>query len=611
MALATKTFSSYDYVGKDGRYLSLTVSETSNNAATNTSDVSWVLSTNGGAVTYYDTFCLIKINGQQVFFSNGMFSAAGYSGWIGSANHPIDTEAWIDANGNENTCAKRGFSTSGSGIVVNHNKNGTANIKVEFLVGIFYYVVKDCGGSISLEALDRTGPTVIQNNPTSVTYNSCSISATSNVNCSKWWWTKKKSNVDSWDAWVEINSSGTSKSTTVSGLDPNTSYDFWWCGRKATNGVDGYTETKTITTLGASILNSVNDIYLDIASPSITFNMTAYSSTFYNRLTITKGNSSITINLGTINVDTNTYTKTFSSSQLNTLFGWIGNDFEVDGINVKLSTYTTSGYGTKIGQDSIFSNIKLIIRKENAQPTLTIGGYEDTNSTTIAITGNNSYIIPGSGTSASTIRINNIVGTTKCRATITSIVIKNVNQNISQTIVSNTSSPYNNNYTWGKVSSDTACFLEATLTDSRGEIAKATILIKIYRPGTLIVVEDYDNWYNILYNQYNAKDYNGNYYITGTTSRGFNLPSADEGDIVEASYLSSTTNGIYKHINSIPISSNDYYYDVRNEINSIKSIVQNTNIAKGDLIEASLKTDLDSNFSILNNVRLFNLVKGE
>lgn len=611
MALSTKTFSSYDYVGKDGRYLSLTVTETSNNAEDNESILSWTLSTIGGAVTYYDTFCQIKINGTQVYFSNGLFSAAGYSGWIGSANHPMDTDVWIDANGNENTCAKWGFSTSGSGIVVNHNKNGTANIKVEFLVGIFYYVVKDCGGSISLETLDRTGPTVIQNNPTNIMYNSCTISAYSNVDCSRWWWRKKVSSSNSWDSWVEINSSGTSKSAVVTGLESNTEYDFEWCGRKSSNGIDGYTEIKNIKTLGASILNNVNNIYLDVSNPSITFNITAYSNTFYNRLSIVNGNSTVTINLGIRNATTSNYTSTFSSSQLNTLFNWIGNNFEVENISVKLSTYTSSSYGVKIGEDSIFNNVKLIIRKENAQPTLTIGGYEDTNSTTIAITGNNSYIIPGSGTSASTIRINNIVGTTKYRATITSIVIKNVNQNISQTVASNISSPYNNNYTWGKVGSDTACFLEATLTDSRGEIAKAIILIKIYRPGTLILAEDYDNWYNVLYNQYNAKDYNGNYYITGTTNRGFNLPSVDEGNMIEASCLSSTTNGVYKHINSIPISSGDYYYDERNVINNIKSIIQNNNITNGDLIKASLKTDLDSNFSILNNVRLFNLVKGE
>ena len=134
----TKTFSSYNYVGKDGRYITLTVTETPN-AATNTSDVSWVLSTNGGAVTYYDTFCLVKINGTQVYFSNGMFSAAGYSGWIGSANHPIDTEAWVDSNWNENTCAKWGFTTSGTVSGIAHNTNGTKSITVTFLVGIFYY----------------------------------------------------------------------------------------------------------------------------------------------------------------------------------------------------------------------------------------------------------------------------------------------------------------------------------------------------------------------------------------------------------------------------------------------------------------------------------------
>lgn len=596
----TKTFSSYNYVGKDGRYITLTVTETPN-AATNTSDVSWVLSTNGGAVTYYDTFCLVKINGTQVYFSNGMFSAAGYSGWIGSANHPIDTEAWVDSNWNENTCAKWGFTTSGTVSGIAHNTNGTKSITVTFLVGIFYYKVVDCGGSFSLSTIDRTPPVITQQQPGNITYNSCTIAASSDVTCSKWWYNKKKAADDNWDGWVVINESIDHLSKTVTGLDPNTEYQFQWCGRKASNGVDGYSDIKSIITLGASILNSVSDIYVDTSPVMLSYDITTYSDTFYHKLILVNGNNNITINLGRKNDFENP--KSLESFK-STLLSWIGNtNFTSPNITVILRTYTDSTYNVQVGNDSVCSNtIKAIIREDKAKPTLTVGGYID-----VHTWGSNDsnkppstiYIVPG----VSELQINGIRTSLQFNATVSSLTIKDVNRNEIRDVNSG-------NYKWGTVSDNSNVFV-ITLTDSRGLSTSVRLLIKIYKRGSLITVKDYNYWRNILISHYSAKKYDGTYFISGTSSSGFNLPQLHTGDIVEAENINSSTNGIYKHINAFPISSNGYYYSERSIINNIKSITKPSSIGDGSLIKAITKSDLDTYFKALDNIKLFNLVKGE
>ncbi len=596
----TKTFSSYNYVGKDGRYITLTVTETPN-AATNTSDVSWVLSTNGGAVTYYDTFCLVKINGTQVYFSNGMFSAAGYSGWIGSANHPIDTEAWVDSNWNENTCAKWGFTTSGTVSGIAHNTNGTKSITVTFLVGIFYYKVVDCGGSFSLSTIDRTPPVITQQQPGNITYNSCRIAASSDVTCSKWWYNKKKATADNWDGWVVINESIDHLSMTVTGLDPNTEYQFQWCGRKADNGVDGYSEIKSITTLGASILNSASDIYVDTSPITLSYDITTYSDTFYHKLILVNGNNNITITLGRKNDFVNPVSlESFKSTLLN----WIGStSFSSTDITVILRTYTDSTYNIQVGNDSICSNtIKAIIREDKAKPTLTVGGYLD-----VHTWGSNDsnkppstiYIVPG----VSELQINGIRTSLQFNATVSSLTIKDVNSNEIRDVNSG-------NYKWGTVSDNSNVFV-ITLTDSRGLSTSVRLLIKIYKRGSLITVKDYNYWRNILNSHYSAKKYDGTYFISGTSSSGFNLPQLHIGDVVEAENINSSENGIYKHVNAFPISSNGYYYSERSIINNIKSITKPSSIGDGSLIKAATKSDLDTYFKALDNVKLFNLVKGE
>ena len=596
----SKTFSSYDYVGKDGRYLSLTITETFVNTANNTSNISWTLSTSGGAVLYYDTFCLIKINGQQVFFSNGNFSAAGYSGWIGSANHPIDTEPWVDANGNENTCAKLGYSTSGT------NSNGTKSIDVTFLVGCFYYVVKECGGSITLSTIDRTPPTITQHQPSNITYNSCYITASSNVTCSKWWYRKRISG-QNWNNWVEINSSTDHISSSVTGLSPNTSYDFEWCGRNASNNVDGYSEIKTIKTLGASLLNSIDNIYLDTNSPVLNYNITVYSATFYHRLVLTNtnlgSNNTITINLGTKSSGANTYT--FTAAQTTTLRNWLGNsNYTLGNVTAILKTYTSSTYGTQVGTDSNLFTINLVVREQNAVPSLSITGYEDTNSSSITISGNKLYIIPNS----SSLRINGISASTKYGAIISSLVVKSVNQDITKNISTGGTASYSNNYTWGTVTNDVGSYFEIILTDSRGKTVIVPLPIQIYRKGAMVKISDYNSWYNILYDHYNAKDYNGTYYISGSPySSGFNMPDRKtSGKLVKSIDITSQDYGMVRCVRNIP-EANNYYDSVLNTINHLEDVCESV----GGLIDASTKTQIDNDLAIIDNIVLFNLVKGE
>lgn len=527
------TFNSSDYVGKDGRNLSLTLEEVEVSDSNNSSKIKWTLNTSGGDVTYYDTYCYIEINGSKVFFSNGRFSAAGYSGWIGSANHPTDTQAWIDAPGNEYTCAKWGYTTGGTTGAITHNADGNKSVTVKFLVGCFYYVVKDCGGSFKLSKTDRTPPVITQFKPSNITHNSCTIAAKAELNkapveCSKWWYRKRKVGYN-WDSWIEINESADHKNITVSGLDPNTEYEFQWCGRRKSNGVDGYSGTEIIKTLGASILNNFSNVYLDVPSPKMHFNTTVYATEFYHRLVLSKDDKSMTFDIGrSERVGNVNFDLSLSPAQsIALIMDWIGSTRLVcDGVSATLTTYTDNNYSTPIGEPSSISGIKLILRKENVQPTLTVGGYVSD------YTDNNQYVVPG----VSKLRLNNVVASSKYGAYIDILNVVQINADTrgtstTQQLISQQVSSYNASpaLTWGgssqtAISQNCSGFIKVVLRDSRGFTVTVPIMLKIHRPGALIKAEDYDFWYDTLKSHFFVRDVEGNYIMTGDdTVTGFTM----------------------------------------------------------------------------------------
>lgn len=620
-----KTFNSSNYVGKDGRNLSVTLEEISHSNTGNYSDIRWTLSTSGGDVTYYDTFCLLKINGSQKYFSDGRFSAAGYSGWIGSENHPWDTMAWVDRSGETYTCAKWGFSTSGT-VRVYHDANGKGSINVSFLVGCFYYTVRECGGSATVPTkIDRTPPVITQNKPENTRHDSCDISASANVACSNWWWRKKSYNTDTWESWSPVLHTS---SAHITGLLPNHEYNFQWCGQKNSNGVYGYSESSYVKTLGASLLNSAKDIYVDIERPTLSINVTVYSTSFYHKLVLGKDSNELVFDLKQLAEGTSNLTLDLTAKDGNgvpyysTLLDWIGStSLEVTGITATLSTYLQSNLTDQVGESSTLTNtIRAIIRAENAQPTLTVGGYVDEhNWGTGQAPPKNTYIVP----EVSEILVQNISATAKLRAYIKKITITSVGDEVTKTVVENAGTSLTQDYSWGTTSSPMASYMVVELTDSRDFKKQVPILLQIYRPGILVRTDDYNYWFNILSNHFFAQGRDNTYFISDTTNPEFNLPGPKERiettvnnkkvniktDEVLAADLYSNTEGIIKHLNQLPVaSSSDYYYDVSSNIDALKTIIT-SDVQEGKLIDAATKTEMDANFKTIDSVHLFSLVR--
>ena len=152
--MATYTSNMYN-----GRYLQLTVTE-SVNVASNSSTLSWTLTSAGGASTYYTIGeTTVKINGTQVYYK---------------ARTAWDTYVFPAAKG----------SVSGT-IDVTHNSNGSKSVTVEFLTSVYYYGASDYGGTMTLTNIDRTAPTV-SCSVSSITANSFKISATSSATADYW-----------------------------------------------------------------------------------------------------------------------------------------------------------------------------------------------------------------------------------------------------------------------------------------------------------------------------------------------------------------------------------------------------------------------------------------
>ncbi len=648
MAYASKTFSSYNYVGKDGRYLSLKIEETYQDVKTNSSTIKWTLSTNGGAVPYYDTYCYISINGTKVFSSNGHFSAAGYSGWIGSANHPVDTQAWVDGpNYDTYNCAKWGFSTSNT-VNVSHGNDGTKNLNVVFLVGIFYYTVSNCGGTVTLGKIDRTVPKITQSDVKTNTniFNQVLISAKSDVTCKPWWYQVKKGS-GAWGNWVKIDTANTSMSATVSGLDANTTYSFRWCGRNASNGLDGYSSIKSVKILGASQLKKVNDIYLDVTNPKLNINLVAYSTNFYNQLVLSKENKSILFNIGwsqtggatmvfdlskyeatPVESTSNTYTATFvgkdrtisdgkQSVQNILLNEWIGpNNLVCENVTASLYTYETSSYSKKIETDaSVVTGVRLILREANVRPTLTVDGYKVYIDPAVinGIT-YNQYIQPNS---SSRVRLLNIIRTVKYGATVSSLSVTlqaTSGSNIRTSVITN--SIVNNNYNWPWEIPGNAKKFIVTLKDSRNFSVSVDVYLQIYTPGALIKQTDYDGWYKTLKNHFNVKDYTGKYIISGeSNSNGLTSKEKAVGKMVLAEDMFNIRTDINKILSTI-INGSTYYNSVQSELGNIINTIDNTitrevgGEIQNQLIQANTKSDINTNLTQIDDIVIFNLKKG-
>ena len=221
-----KTFKSNSY---EGRYLSLVITEKID-VINNKNVLSWVFSTAGGTHDYYSVApTKIVIAGVEVYskgatsYTTGKFPAA-----KGSVSGTLELEYPDDG------------------------KYG--DITVEFSTRVYYGEAVDYGGTMSLTDIDRTPPTVSLS-VTDITYNGFKISATSSVTANKWDYS-----LDDGKTWVNFsNTEGTSANKVLTGLSTNTDYKVCVRARRKSNYVYGKSATKTVKTVGVSVLNSVNN----------------------------------------------------------------------------------------------------------------------------------------------------------------------------------------------------------------------------------------------------------------------------------------------------------------------------------------------------------------
>lgn len=408
----------------EGRYLQLSISETVNTIA-NTSTLNWTLTSTGGSVNYYTVDATtVTINGTQVYYK---------------ARTSWDSKVFPAAKG----------STSGS-ITVAHNADGSKSITVGFSTRVYVYGPQEYGGTMTLTKNDRAAPTV-SFSTSSITANGFKISASASATCDTWQYSTN--NGSSWTTFS--STAGTSASTTLSSLSPNTSYTVKVRTRKKSNQVYGTSSASTVKTLGGSVVNSVSAVTVDASTVSISINVTVYQASYTHSLAIKNGSTTyLTISGLSWSTGTSTKTITLTAAQRTTLLTAMKS---IKSFTGTFALTTTSG-STQIGAVSS-KTATVQTTSANSSPTISGFTYADTNATTTGVTGNNQYFIQ----SHSTLQVTPGTATAKNNATIS-----NYTATCNGVSVSNTTGSA---LTVGKISKSGSVTVTLTVADSRGYTA--------------------------------------------------------------------------------------------------------------------------------------------
>lgn len=425
------TFTSNTY---QGRYLQLSVVETSVDAVANTSTLTWTLTSTGGESNYYTTDATtVKINGTQVYYK---------------ARTEWDSYEFP---------AKKG-STSGT-IVVPHNTDGSKTVTVVFTTRVYVFGVVDYGGTMALTAIDRTAPTVTQS-ITDITANSFKITATSSATADEW-----NYSLDDGISGTDFSyTAGTSASVTVTGLQPNTTYNVRVAVRKKSNHVYGEASTTTVKTLGGSTVNSVSTVTADASSAKITMGVTVYDASYTHTLQIKNG-STVYLSITGISgwaKGTANRTITLTAAQRTTLLTAMA---AIKSFTATFALLTYSGT-TQIGSTST-KTATVQTTTDNSAPTIGAFTYCDSRSNTTSVTGNNQIFIQGH----SYLQVTPATATAKNNATIVKY-----SATCNGVTVSNTDGAALN---LGAIAKSGSLSVVVTATDSRGYTASNTQTITV------------------------------------------------------------------------------------------------------------------------------------
>lgn len=349
------TFTSNTY---DGRYLQLTITE-SVDVPSNTSTLTWTLTSAGGSAVYYTIDeTIITINGITVY-------SKARTNW--------EDRVFPAAKG----------SVSGSLPVV-HNSDGTKTATVEFFTRVYVFGSLDYGGTMTLTNIDRTAPTV-SCSVSGITASGFKITANSSATADIWQYS-----LNGGSSWTQFSTTaGTSASITLSSLSANTSYSVKTRARKKSNQVYGTSGTVSAKTLGGAILNSCNTVTADAATASLTLNATVYNASYSNYVTIKNGSTVfVSFAARTWSAGTANRTITLSQTERADLLDAMAS---LKSFTATIELVTKDG-STQVGNTSTCT-CTIQTTAENSAPTMTAFTFKDSRSATSAVTGNDQLFI--------------------------------------------------------------------------------------------------------------------------------------------------------------------------------------------------------------------------
>lgn len=413
----------------DGRYLQLTITE-SIDAKGNYSTLNWTLQSIGGAVNYYSIApTKITINGTVVYDK-------GATSW--------SSKVFPAAKG----------STSGS-LTVYHSSDGKKSISVGFSTRVYISAAAEYGGTMTLTNIDRSAPS-ISISVSDITANSVKLSASASTTCDIWDYT-----TNNWGSYKQYSTSaGTSNSITITGLSPNTSYTIAVRARKQYNHVIGSSGTKTIKTLGGSVLSSVSTLTADNATAKITFSATVYDTSYKHKLVLKDGSTTVLTLTGLL-LSNGSNTITLTAAQRSSILADMSAKKSFTG-TFELSTFSGA---SQIGSTST-KTATVQTTAANSAPTLSGFTYKDTNTTAAGVTGNNQILIQ----SVSTLQVTASAATAKNGATISSYSVSAGGSTASSTTVT---------LNVGKIYTSGTVPIIVTAIDSRGYTSSATVNITV------------------------------------------------------------------------------------------------------------------------------------
>lgn len=421
-----ETYTSNNY---DGRYLQLTITESVNTIA-NTSTLNWTLQSIGGAVNYYTVDATtVTINGTQVYYK---------------ARTSWDAKVFPAAKG----------SVSGS-ITVAHNSDGSKSITVGFSTRVYIYGSTDYGGTMTLAKIDRNAPTV-SISTSGITASGVTVKATASTTCDRWDYS-----INGGSSWTNFSTgSGTSASKTITGLTPNTTYSIKVRARKSSNQVYGTSSAASVKTLGGSVISSVSTFTADAATAKLTLSVTVYNTSYKHTLVIKNGSTTI-LTISSLSLSSGSNTITLTAAQRSTVLSAMAKIKSFTGT----FTLTTFSGSTQIGTASS-KTATVQTTAANSAPTFSGFTYQDSNSTSTAVTGNNQILIQR----VSTLKVTATAATAKNGASISSYSV---------VAGGTTKSSVSTEITVGRVYSSGTVPIIVTAIDSRGYTSSATVNVTV------------------------------------------------------------------------------------------------------------------------------------